>query len=350
MPLIKEVLKLNDLRSREFSSSVAHDARALYHSQHPTNILVFKCMDGRIHLPLITGIPMGILHPFRNIGGKFTLGYPYLGRLVLDAKEAAIRDGRSTLAVCTYHFSKGSKHRGCAGHNYDTNAARQGAFHLKREFETIFGVNNPALSAIVIGIETDEDALVFCNGNTKNDFSIADHTQESDEDIFQVLRSLYPRLESRVLMDLLPLALGNRDHVAKIHREGRPITELVHGENIIAVGRGFDWLHMPNRSLIIGPYGDAHQTWRDAVRVAGNIVLENFQEKRVPKAHGSLLLVSAPYTDLNERGPAIAKVGYFTTVATNVLAPVATKLQLETLAGITDMSTMKFHQIKLEKE
>lgn len=349
MPLVKEVLKLNELRSREFSSPAAHDARALYASQHPTNILVFKCMDGRIHLPLITGIPMGILHPFRNIGGKFTLGYPYLGRLVLDAKETAIREGHSTLALCTYHFAKGSEHRGCAGHNYDTDAARAGALALKGEFETIFGANNPAISAIVLGIETDEDALIFCNGNKKNDFSIADHVSESDEEIARGLRSLYPKMSDRVLADILPLALGNRDHVARIRREGRPVAELVHGENIICVGRGFDWLHMPNRALIIGPYGDSERTWRDAVKVAGNIVLNNFKEKHVPKAHGTLLLVSAPYSDAKERELAIAKVGYFTTAATKALEPVAKKLKLEVLAGVTDMETMKFHPFPRKK-
>lgn len=349
MPLVKEVLKLNELRSREFSSPAAHDARALYQSQHPTNILVFKCMDGRVNLPLITGIPMGILRPFRNIGGKFTLGYPYLGRLVLDAKEAAVREGRATLALCTYHFSTGSEHRGCAGHNYDTAAARRGAATLKKEFETIFGHHNPAISAIVVGIETDEDALTFCNTYEKHDFSIAEHVNDSDEEIRRGLRTLYPNMETRMLNDLLPLALGNRDHVARLRREGRPVAELVHGENIICVGRGFDWLHMPNRALIIGPYGDAVQTWRDAVRVAGNIVLDNFKKKRVPKAHGALLLVSAPYSDMNERELAIAKVGYFTTVASAVLAPVAKKLRLEILTGVTDMTTMKFHQVKLKK-
>lgn len=350
MPLVKEVLKLNELRSREFSSPAAHDARALYQSQHPTNILVFKCMDGRVNLPLITGIPMGILRPFRNIGGKFTLGYPYLGRLVLDAKEEAVRQGRPTLALCTYHFSKGSEHRSCAGHNYDTAAARRGAVNLKKEFETIFGMKNSAISAIVVGIETDEDALTFCNGVEKNDFSIADHVADSDDEISRGLQALYPHLETKMLNDLLPLALGNRDHVARIRREGRPVTEIVHGENIICVGRGFDWLHMPNRALIIGPYGDAESTWRDAVRVAGNIVLDNFKKKRVPKAHGALLLVAAPYSDMKERELAIAKVGYFATVASQVLSPVAKKLGLDILTGVTDMQTMKFHQIKREKK
>lgn len=345
MPLAKEILQLNAKRSREFCTPAARDARALYASQHPTNILVFKCMDGRIHLPLITGIPLGILHPFRNIGGKFTLGYPYLGRLVLDAKETAIRAGHSTLALCTFHFSTGSQHRGCAGHGYNTAAARRGAFALKREFEEIFGSDNPAIRAIVIGVETDENALIFCSEKKSGDFSLAEHLDDTDETIAHGLQTLYPGMQREVLADLLPLALGNRDHVTQIRRQGRPIAELVHGENIICVGRGFDWLHLPNRALIIGPYGDAERTWRDAVRVASNIVLDNLKERRVPKASGALLLVSAPYADLNERGLALAKAGYFATVAKAILAPVAKKLRLETLVGVTDMQTMRFEPI-----
>lgn len=346
MSLATEILKLNRERSRAFCLPAAYDARALYASQHPTQILVFKCMDGRIHLPLITGIPLGILHPFRNIGGKFTLGYPYLGRLVLDAKESAVRAGQSTLALCTFHYSKGSTHRGCAGHNYDTVAARRGAFALKHEFEKIFGDDNPAIRAIVVGIETDEDALIFCGEREQDDVSVATVASETHDHLLHALNTLYSNLPPAMLADIAPIATGNQAHVNRKRSEKRPVAELVHGENIICVGRGFDWLHLPNRALIIGPYGDSERTWRDAVQVAGSIVLDNFKHKRVPRTSGSLLLVSAPYSDLNERGLALAKVDYFSTVARNILAPVTKPLRLETLVGITDMTTMHFDPVR----
>lgn len=344
MPLAKEILALNAKRSREYCAPAARDARALYSSIHPTNILVFKCMDGRINLPLITGIPMGILHPFRNIGGKFLLGNPYLGRLVLDAKDDAIEAGNSTLALCTYHFSRGSEHRGCAGHHYDTAAAYQGAVKLKEEFEEVFGKQNPAIGAIVVGIETDEDALIFHNGQGKK-FAIADHVEATDETIKNELSNLYVNLSRQVLSDLFPLALGNRDHVAGLRKQGRPIADLVHGESIIAIGRGFDWLHLPNRALIIGPYGNIDSSWRSAVEVAGGIVLNNFRYNKTLKKNGALLLVSASYVDIGERGLAIAKAKYFAAVAEDALKPMAKKLALKKLIGITDMETMKFHPL-----
>jgi hypothetical protein len=248
--------------------------------------------------------------------------------------------------LCTYHFSKGSTHRGCAGHNYDTEAARQGAFALKREFETIFGSNNPAIRAIVVGIETDEDAIIFCGERERDDVSIAAFASATDDQLLRALGALYAHLPPAMLADIAPIATGNRAHVNRKLSEKRPVAELVHGENIICVGRGFDWLHLPNRALIIGPYGDTERTWRDAVQVASGIVLDNFKHKRVPRQSGSLLLVSAPYSDLNERGLALAKVDYFSTVARNILSPVAKQLRLETLVGITDMTTMHFDPVR----
>jgi hypothetical protein len=110
-----------------------------------------------------------------------------------------------------------------------------------------------------------------------------------------------------VLNDLLPLASGNRDHVAQIRTQGRPIHELVHNENMICVGRGFDWLHLPNRALIIGPYGTIDRTWRDAIKVAGDIVYNNFTHNPELKKGGALLIAGAPYTGIGERGLAIQK-------------------------------------------
>jgi Carboxysome Shell Carbonic Anhydrase len=344
MSLLHEIITLNARRSDEFCTPVARDTRTLYSSQHPTKMLVFKCMDGRINLPLITGVPMGQLHPFRHIGGKFVLGDPYLGRLVLDAKEDAMRAGRPTLALCTYHYSKGNEHRGCAGHSYDTKAARKGAYALKQEFEEVFGSNNPAIAAIVVGIETDEDALIFCNKDGL-EIKMEDYLSATNDEIQSALNALYPNLTHQMLHDLLPLALGNRDHIAHLRTQKRPVTELVHNENIICVGRGFDWLHLPNRALIIGPYGHIDKTWREAIVVAGNIVLDNYKNNETLQNTGSLLLISAPYTDMNERGIAVAKATYFAEVAKNALLPVAQELRFETLVGVTDMETMRYHPL-----
>lgn len=345
MSLREEIITLNDVRSIEFCSSQARDRRVFYSYRHPTRILVFKCMDGRINLPLITGIPMGKLHPFRNIGGKFVLGDPYLGRLVQDAKESAMQVGHRTLALCTYHFSEGDTHRGCAGHSYDTESARRGALVLRDEFDEVFGASNETISAIVVGIETDTDTLIFCNKEGK-ELSMRDYVNASDDSVKEALYTHYRDIPAEILKDLLPLALGNRTHIKLTQQQERPVQELVHNENIIAVGRGFDWLHLINRALIIGPYGHTDGTWREAIRVAGNIVLANFQHNEDLRAGGALLLISAPYTNLGECGMASAKSRHLRRIAEQVLAPVWGELSMDTLVGITNMETMKFSTIE----
>ena len=66
----------------DYRSPEAMLARARYQSQHPTAIAVLKCMDGRINIPVATGTPIGLLMPFRNLGGRFDLGWPHLGEVV----------------------------------------------------------------------------------------------------------------------------------------------------------------------------------------------------------------------------------------------------------------------------
>ncbi|KFC49974.1 hypothetical protein DK37_23330, partial [Halomonas sp. SUBG004] len=66
-------------------------------AKHPTSIVVMKCMDGRIHIPHATQTPLGIITPFRNLGGIFDLGWPYLGELLTETVLQATQSGRATL-------------------------------------------------------------------------------------------------------------------------------------------------------------------------------------------------------------------------------------------------------------
>jgi len=332
-----------------YCSQAAQDERARYVANHPTNILVFKCMDGRINLPFITGVPIGVFRPFRHVGGKFTLlGDPYLNHLVREENEEAMRQGRPTLSLCTYHFSKGDKHRGCAGHKYDTASARSGAIALKKEFDVVFGTHNIEMGAILLGIETDEDSIVFTNeaGET---FSIAENTEVADATAIRVkLSRIYPDISEQMLNDLLPLAYGDRAHVRTLKLAGaRPHSELVHGEDIICVGRGFDWLHLPNRALIIGPYKYYDHTWKDAIAIAGNIVRGNFESNPNLKKGGALLIISAPYRNLEEKGIAMTQSDSYSKVAQDALGENIKNLNMKILVGVTDMTTMKFHQLKI---
>ena len=118
------LMALSRKHSASFCSPENHLARQRYLAEHNTLIVALKCMDGRIHLPHVTRTPMGIIQPFRNLGGIFDLGWPYLGDLLADTVQNAVSAGRRVLIIITYHYSRGAKERGCAGFNCDREAAR----------------------------------------------------------------------------------------------------------------------------------------------------------------------------------------------------------------------------------
>lgn len=119
--------------SQEFQSPEAWLARSRYLAQHPTAIAAFMCMDGRINIPVATNTPRGIIFPFRNLGGRFNLGWPHLSEVMAEHVQSMVRQGRRTLALITYHYSKNHPHRGCAGFNYDTVAARTYSLGIKHQ-------------------------------------------------------------------------------------------------------------------------------------------------------------------------------------------------------------------------
>ncbi|HEV8666438.1 MAG TPA: hypothetical protein VN665_01140, partial [Candidatus Paceibacterota bacterium] len=108
---------------------------------------------------------------------------------------------------------------------------------------------------------------------------------------------LFPDMQIQMVEDLLPLVVGNAVHIKKLRQEAKPVLELDHRESTIAVGRGFDWLHLANEALIVGPFSIQ---WLEEVTVAANIVLANLKREPELAANGATLLVTAPH-----RGPGV---------------------------------------------
>jgi hypothetical protein len=155
----------------------------------------------------------------------------------------------------------------------------------------VFGSRVRTTHPIVVGVETDDDVLIL-HGERNADavYDVAEHLDDTASKMAASLRNLYPSMLQPTLDDLLPLIAGNQAHVRETLKTGRKPIELDHAERVIAVGRGFDWLHLPNTALIIGPYD---HKWPDAIETAGQIILNNVQLGRIPVAEGVLVLVSA---------------------------------------------------------
>ena len=336
------VLRRNEEQSGAYRSPGQRLARALYRAAHPTEISALKCMDGRLNFALITKTPPGVIQPFRNIGGRFDLGWPFFQDSLRGWVEYSISRARRPLILVTYHFSKGSERRGCAGWNDDTDAARAAAFALAKQIESVFGTSPRIVYPVVVGIETDEDALVIHGTKT---YDIA--AQTSINGLEETLSDLFPDMDHTMIADFLPLLQGNWEHVCEIRASKRPVADLDHHEQIIAVGRGFDWLHLPNKALIIGPY--AHD-WPDAVVMAGKIVANNLVADRIPKEAGALLLVSALTRD--EEGSfgwkmAEEKTKYLRCVSRRILSKNVPQLSsvLDIVAGVTSSGYTVFPSV-----
>ena len=338
------VLELNQKASGEFTAPDAELARRKYLGQHPTQLIAFKCMDGRLNMSLITNTPTGTIKPYRNIGGRFNLGWPYLGELIRDDVLFAADAGRDTIVLLTYHFSVGDSHRGCAGFGYDTEAARTATEHLREQFDSVVGMQHRVVYPIVVGIETDNDALTF-HGLDGSTFDMATAADLSGEELECKLIELFPDMSVHMRRDLLPLVLGNQEHIQQVRVANRKPIDLDHRENIIGIGRGFHWFQVPNRALLIGPYGHA---WDSAVHTAGKIVKGNLEAGRIDPSQG-ILLLSSGLSRFQKGSPgwrfAEEKARYMAETAESILREAYPEFELDVLAGVVDERTLLFHPL-----
>jgi len=284
--------------SRVFAGPEAYLQRRRYQAEHPTAILAFKCMDGRIHLPYITKTPLGIIQPFRNLGGAFDIGWPHLGELVTHEVLRAVEAGRRVLILVTYHFSRGDRGRGCSGFDCDVEAARSSALAFRRQLESVFGSDHQTVYPLVVGIETDEDALTL-HGERGAALELAalaaDCPGEAgvEDRLTHALRSVFRDMPGDIVRDLLPLAIGNLRHIGEVRRTERTL-DIDHHEWILCIGRGFDFLHVPNTALIVGPYSPNID---EPIVKAARIIQSNMEAGRIPD-DGLILLASSPYEEI----------------------------------------------------
>jgi hypothetical protein len=351
------LLNHNRQQSDFFLSPDEVARRELYKSLHPTKVKVKKCMDGRVNVPAMTDreIPMGIISPYRNMGGKFRIGSPSYAHYVrnfYDYTLNAMKEGKCPggLVIVTYHYSAGDHHRGCKGFGYDTDAARTYTAKLRDDCDYAYGSFHEVVHTIQMGIETDKEGFVF-HGDVDGTLSIADSLDLSEAELRAKMRALYPNMKEGIFNDLMPFAIGNQRHVRKVIDANRPVIQLEHREQIIGIGRGFDPLHLINKALIVGPFSE---TWADEVAVAASIVLSNFKEGRIPVEEGAVLLVSAPYREYgvdqriaHAKALDMAKTGWNSILKR---VPELLEFNLELVVGTLDRKTMRYDRIEVDPQ
>ena len=316
-PILDRIDWLHDV-ARRYSAAYCDPeaclARELHRARHPTAIAVLKCMDGRINIPIATNTPPGIIQPFRNLGGFFDLGWPHLGEVLEHYVRGRLQGGQRVLMLITYHFSRGDPHRSCAGFAYRTADAVAHVQGVKAQLEHVFGRRNGSVYPLVCGFETDEEALVL-HGRDGQTLSMADLSEADRPELPARLQQLLPDMPARMRTDLLPLLEGNLAHIAALRQTERSL-DIEHREWMICVGRGFDWLHLPNVALIIGPYSP---DLADPIRKAAGIIEGNMAAGRIPD-DGFLVLSSVPYEDIGvDRARAELKSRFMARFAADVI-------------------------------
>ena len=320
-----------------FSSPDQRLERVRYRAEHPTEITALKCMDGRVHLPAVTGTPLGILSPIRNIGGIFDLGWPFFQSVLDGWINYAVSRARRCLIFCTYHFSRGDTQRGCAGHHHDTATAIASAKRLRDQIERVYGKEHLVVHPIVLGFETDLDALII-HGENAEVVDLASFSDNSLSSLETTLGRLFPKMQQQVKSDFLPLLVGNAKHIEEVRKRKREPLALQHLERVLAVGRGFDWLHEPNLALIVGPYAPNIDS---PISQAAGIIADNMKTKRVPD-DGFVLFSCAPFREHGiEEGLAQDKAKFLGQHAMDVIKkhhPDLVSL-LHPMIGVVDMNT-----------
>lgn len=298
----------------EFCTPDAVFSRKRYLARFPTAIAVMKCMDGRINLPVSTGTPPGIIQPFRNLGGFFDLGWPHLGEVLSHYVHKRIDEGRRVMILVTYHFSRGSRQRGCAGFDYHTDSATAATYELQRQIQTVFGKSHGGVDSVVCGFETDEDALIL-HGHDGQTLDLSTVAPEQADSLAERLSALLPDLPQQVQHDLLPLLRGNLHRIAAVRGAKRTL-DNEHREWMICLGRGFDFLHIPNLALIVGPYSPQ---LADPIGKAADIIADNIQAGRIAD-DGFLLFASVPYEEIgSDRARAELKSRFLLNFAQRVI-------------------------------
>jgi hypothetical protein len=342
---IEFLKKLNDEHSALYSNPGESLARKLYRAKHPTEIAALKCMDGRIHIPVATNTPLGIIQPWRNIGGKFDMGWPHFQLDICNWVRYAVAQGRQCLILVTYHYSRGHKHRGCAGYDYDQELAFNETKKLKAQIERVFGKDHKVVYPVLFGFETDLDAVIL-NGENGEQIDLSELKDGNENDLRQILRRLYPDMSAVMLNDFLPLVVGNIAHIEEVRQSNRPLVDIEHREWVLAVGRGFDWLHEPNTALIVGPYSPNLDV---PIEKAAGIIKGNLEAGRVD-TEGFTLLCSAIYRETSGVEPLLAreKALFLERFASEVIGEKFSDFSelMNPLAVVVDMNTRKMYFVK----
>ena len=230
---------------------------------------------------------------------------------------------------------------------FPERAILKAAEELRNRIQRIYAdVTAIRIGVILVGIETDEDALIL-HGNNGEILSLANELDTPMPNLVRKIVGLFHCLNEGMLRDLIPLIEGNIKHIKCVRESNRSTIEFDHCECCLGVGRGFDWLHVPNKALLIGGY--SFNVGEPIVKAAG-IILDNLNQGRILREDGVVLMASALYWENKglgvekrlaiERAMSIAEYSLRKIEADPTVRPLIKHLSV--IVGEVDMQTRFF--------
>lgn len=351
-PSEAEVWKLNAKYVAKFIDEKL--PRKRYRAQHPTEVCVAGCMDGRLNFRALTRVPESMTE-YRNIGGVFDLGWPAFDPVFAEWVGYAISRGRHNLLLVCYHYSASDPLLGCRGHGFERERAAAAAEQFARQVERVYG--HGQVFPVLVGIETDEDNLLVhssvghevlsigydvapvMNGDAlAGEYLLTEHFTER-------LRMSFPAMPQTVVRDFVPYLVGNHLHVRECSSKRSP-EHLDHAEWLIGLGQGIHpWLTVPNTALLVNEFDPnlAAAIEKACGTVRGNIL--DGRTRRDP-----VLLVCAPF---REEGPnlrrAIERVEQLVRFAREKVftrVDAAFRERLSVMTAVMDIHTRRILEIR----
>jgi len=343
----EEILAMNERMSALFIETTPQ--RREYRRQHPTEFYKTLCMDGRVNLRRCCKIPFGLTTPYRNIGGRFSAGWPKFRDSLLEGYEYAHSMHVLACLLETYHFSESGKDLGCAGFGHNLEDAMEYLEGFLNEIKRAFP---KMIWPFLLGIETDSDALILhLEDGSKIDMrQVTNPTQSYFERILTQRCRSYP---DQILMDIIPFLMGNIEHQEDLKRQGgRPTKAKRHNERCLGLGQGFDWNDKDNFMLILGPCDPAldKAIVRAAEIIENNLRGEDGEVDEEERSKGGILLVSTPFRGrkLWQRPSAVEQSRYLTRLALDSIQNNLPSMAgyFVPLVGVLDQDTRRFEEIK----
>lgn len=234
------------------------------------------CMDGRTYVPELVRM---VVDFYSSLGGILDHGRPEFRESFERQLEMCCQKGKQLRFVSTYHYSRGVRELGCAGHRFEKADGFRTANRQARQAKDRYGT---AVSAFVMGVETDRDALIL-HGDTGQVVDLGDLEQSERSDLNRVLGELYPDRvqEALVLADVVE---GNVQHRVMTVSTTKSARKTDHQEKRILLGmpEQIAWAQSLNGALSLSPIVPHPQLER-AIEVAGMIWYDNLRSCRIPQ-------------------------------------------------------------------